>query len=106
MSSNLEKYFIPTPYFSFEFEEFLKSIRDTINFEKEKEIRIKCRDFIAQLIYQLRQRLPKNFLQLKNTCFFSVENSLMINKPKLYDNFKEDMKKFNMEHLTALEQQW
>lgn len=68
--SCLEDFFVPTPYFSYDFENFLESKKETINSEMVVEIRVACRNFIAQLIYQLRQRLPKNFLSLKNTSFF------------------------------------
>lgn len=106
LNSCLKDFFVATPYFNYNFEKFLKSKKDVINAEIEKEIRTTCRNFIAELIYQIRQRLPKNFLNLKNTNFFSVENSLKRNKCKLYENFKDEMPDLSIEEISNLEQQW
>lgn len=79
---------------------------DTITFEIEKQIRITCRDFIAQLICQLRQRLPKSFNNLTNANFYCVENSLKANKCNLSEHFKEEIIDFTVEEITTLEHQW
>lgn len=106
LNSNLENFYIDTPHFNYNFENCINSKRQTIDNETEKEIRITCRNFVAKLIYQLRQRLPKNFETLKNINFFSVENSLKRNKSKLYDHFKEEMTKLTVDYITNLEIQW
>lgn len=104
--SRLEDFFVPTPYYNYDFEKFLTSKNQYINSEMEKEIRSTCRNFIVQLIYQLRQRLPTNFLNLKNTSFFCVENSLKANKSKLHEHFKEELLDYTIESISTLEQQW
>lgn len=106
LNSCLSDFFSPTPYFNYDFEKYLESKRDIITIEIEKQIRFSCRDFVAQLICQLRQRLPKNFHNLTKTNFFCVENSLKINKCKLNEHFKEEFIDLPVEEITALEHQW
>ncbi|XP_039968257.1 uncharacterized protein LOC120780053 [Bactrocera tryoni] len=105
-NSRLEDFFVPTPYFNYNFEAFLKSKKDVINSEEENEIRVTCRKFIAQLIYQRRQRLPANFLNLKDTNLFSVENSLKTKKIKLHEHFEQQMEDFTVDEITILKKQW
>lgn len=77
-----------------------------IDSDTESEIRWTCRNFIKQLIYELRQRLPKNFAALQNTNFFSLENSIKYAKGKLYDNLKNQMENLTVDEIRALELQW
>ena len=71
LTTSLEHFYISILYFNYEFENILKT-KTSINSECGNEIRIICRNIIVKSIHQLRHRLSKNFLSLKNINFFAT----------------------------------
>ncbi|XP_017464541.1 PREDICTED: uncharacterized protein LOC108357960 isoform X2 [Rhagoletis zephyria] len=108
LTSNIEKYLTPFPYYHYSFEEHIriKKENNTLNDNIEKTIRITCRDFILKLVYQLRQRLPQNIETLRKLEFLSAENSLKIVKQDMFKYFSDLKVRYSETEIENIELQW
>lgn len=106
--SPLTPFLIPTPYFSYDFEEYikLKLNEGSINDEMQKIIRKNCQLFVIELVNQLRQRLPDNMNSLEKINFFSVENSLKVTKRDIFAHFEEEKSRYTSSQIALIELQW
>lgn len=68
----ISDYIDPKPYLGYEFEKLCSETK--LHAEEERNVRDRCTSFIVKLTHELRERLPDNFIILKEMSVFAVEN--------------------------------
>ncbi|XP_033255793.1 uncharacterized protein LOC117195307 [Drosophila miranda] len=77
LKDDLDEFAVSSLYMGYLFE---KEIKEKNYNNEVNEIREMCKDFIKELIIQLRERLPDNFEPLEKLQVFAAENVLKHNK--------------------------
>ncbi|KYN09966.1 hypothetical protein ALC57_17904 [Trachymyrmex cornetzi] len=78
ITTDFDNYIDRTCYLGYRFENQIMEYKKdkTLDEKVEKNIRLRCTDFIVSLIKELKQRLPENYKILKKIDLFSVNNVL------------------------------
>lgn len=107
MTSNIRNCLIPKPYLGYAFEQFIaKSVANReMTQSTEDLIRLRCVDFLIDLISQLRQRLLHNIDILEKISMFSPSITLLQHfKPNIINIC--EMFKLPVKKIESIENQW